>query len=980
MKINVLKIYIIFILLLVLTVIPYFSFAGSRHLFFAIPESEEFTQTITVYHPVSPPREIIHDMPIRERYYVNYPAYIRGDLQEFNEESAYFNEPPTSFEAPDCHVRIPTEYGDTLIVEAVIANVSFINFDMQVFPSGRGEGWFDIVFSGIPAEMDNVHEWPIVYFAVSSSIVPIHKLYSSVTAFVVSAHEYEIYQRNHQDELDGLDGDVMEYSGCCYPCETDNVSLGTFYSRGSQREDITGEAETFRSMSVGVDMCDNSCECTELKMDMQRFCGNVQVFEKVFEVGPNGQVYRIDHNYALLNFTLKVSMSPYDHCEVRYEIQGISNKYDAALSIVCSQCPCEMSEDPARSDLDEGPGRQVIWINDIPSFAMGLTDISSLEFMQTLPTSGSVTVNYDTTYSPSFFPSRIALDGTGPSEITIHEPVMLPWRSAYAQASFQIYPLSIDPGASGTVEIEVSCAQADFPGPHTLVFDPADGYIPDYCYFGYITPNIDHYNVNIELTQGNHVVFDQVILSSDSLSFDDPVHNVFPRYIYLGSPRTVGLPTPMELSVGTGYTTDINDVALKVVFENLDLGVVYDTIDVTENSELIDLAGGEVFYTIDPDQSWTPITAGMYQATMIVDGFSNMNWVDDTLRTPPFRVHPAGLIELTQTSMDSSVWWSDTSMTASSCATRFTTGAANDFALSAIRTRWHRPGNATLRVRADSSGLPGADLVAAIPLTATFVDSFPIVVETSLPDSAALDTLTEFWVELDSPQDGAALKLGTMGDGANQSYWYRNGGWQAITGEWHIDAIGVADLTTLSGNVSGSLKKIDSPFLVTGDITVPYGSSLTIDPGVTLLFEEDVLFHVNGTLTASGQSNDNIYLLSAPGEGRWDGISFTGSSSGNTLKFVQIQHAETGVYANDAQFSDMSDLVVSNCGTGISFEKALLDVTTATVSKCETGIYSYLNQIDLLHVYVHDCENSGIYLDNVTGGTMEECVVEEKRF
>ena len=73
-------------------------------IFFVVPEEEEFTRFITVYHPIYPPREAVQEMPMHARLYMNYPSYLRGDLQVINEENAYLNEPPTSFEAPDCIV------------------------------------------------------------------------------------------------------------------------------------------------------------------------------------------------------------------------------------------------------------------------------------------------------------------------------------------------------------------------------------------------------------------------------------------------------------------------------------------------------------------------------------------------------------------------------------------------------------------------------------------------------------------------------------------------------------------------------------------------------------------------------------------------------------------------------------------------------------------------------------------------------------
>ncbi len=62
----------------------------------------------------------------------------------------------------------------------------------------------------------------------------------------------------------------------------------------------------------------------------------------------------------------------------------------------------------------------------------------------------------------------------------------------------------------------------------------------------------------------------------------------------------------------------------------------------------------------------------------------------------------------------------------------------------------------------------------------------------------------------------------------------------------------------------------NSPYRVTGAVTVPVGDTLTIEPGVDVLFNADVPFIVEGSLQANGTQADSVRFL--PGVSpEWDG-------------------------------------------------------------------------------------------------------------
>jgi uncharacterized protein (TIGR03382 family) len=98
-----------------------------------------------------------------------------------------------------------------------------------------------------------------------------------------------------------------------------------------------------------------------------------------------------------------------------------------------------------------------------------------------------------------------------------------------------------------------------------------------------------------------------------------------------------------------------------------------------------------------------------------------------------------------------------------------------------------------------------------------------------------------------------------------------------------------------------------SPYQVGGDLTVPAGVTLTIDPGATLVFaSSDIMgsgqnatraeLQVNGTLVAAGTSVAPItFRGSSTTPGSWYGILLSGSASGSSLSWLVIEHPYRGI-------------------------------------------------------------------------------------
>jgi hypothetical protein len=104
--------------------------------------------------------------------------------------------------------------------------------------------------------------------------------------------------------------------------------------------------------------------------------------------------------------------------------------------------------------------------------------------------------------------------------------------------------------------------------------------------------------------------------------------------------------------------------------------------------------------------------------------------------------------------------------------------------------------------------------------------------------------------------------------------------------------------TDVSGNVSGVWTAANSPYVATGHLTVPSGETLTIEPGVAVLFSGHYKLSVYGTLLAVGTEQDSItFARSAPGI-EWWGIRFDGANPSTHLAYCRIEygHATGGGY------------------------------------------------------------------------------------
>lgn len=103
---------------------------------------------------------------------------------------------------------------------------------------------------------------------------------------------------------------------------------------------------------------------------------------------------------------------------------------------------------------------------------------------------------------------------------------------------------------------------------------------------------------------------------------------------------------------------------------------------------------------------------------------------------------------------------------------------------------------------------------------------------------------------------------------------------------------------TVSGTISSNTTwTAGNVYQVTGDVTVPVGVTLTIEPGVVVQVAAGKALLIDGTLIADGTADNRIMFTSTAtvkAAGDWDGIYFAITSTGSVLDDCDIQYAGDG--------------------------------------------------------------------------------------
>ena len=185
--------------------------------------------------------------------------------------------------------------------------------------------------------------------------------------------------------------------------------------------------------------------------------------------------------------------------------------------------------------------------------------------------------------------------------------------------------------------------------------------------------------------------------------------------------------------------------------------------------------------------------------------------------------------------------------------------------------------------------------------------------------------------------------------------------------------------TIPGGNVSGTWYASSSPYYITGNITIPAGSALTIEPGVMVDFLGIYSFTVNGWLEAVGTEADSIWFA-----GGWWGFYFNGAPGSSSMEYCSISGALRGIKTLGSSSPGISHCRFSNNSNGICWEST----SDATISDCVIsdntewgGVDMNWSQGNLTMVDCVICDNvssyqgAGVRISNGTVNSFAGCTI-----
>lgn len=124
------------------------------------------------------------------------------------------------------------------------------------------------------------------------------------------------------------------------------------------------------------------------------------------------------------------------------------------------------------------------------------------------------------------------------------------------------------------------------------------------------------------------------------------------------------------------------------------------------------------------------------------------------------------------------------------------------------------------------------------------------------------------------------------------------------------------------GFVSGTWTTDGSPYVIGGDITVHSDSSLSLNPGVEVLFLGHHKFVINGQLSAQGTSSDSIVFTAKTAWQGWHGLRFVNSPN-SVLSWCKIEFGR----------ADGVETVQDSCGGGVYCYNSPIEISHCLIKK-----------------------------------------------
>jgi len=153
-----------------------------------------------------------------------------------------------------------------------------------------------------------------------------------------------------------------------------------------------------------------------------------------------------------------------------------------------------------------------------------------------------------------------------------------------------------------------------------------------------------------------------------------------------------------------------------------------------------------------------------------------------------------------------------------------------------------------------------------------------------------------------------------------EDYYIQVGGYGTESGTGDLTLSVLEEGTHIPpGPVSGTWELVGSPYIIDGEITIPPGEQLIIEPGGQIVFSDLYKFNISGTLLAEGTASDMILFTAQDSLVGWHGIRFQNTTGMDSSKVVFCNLAYgnatgTGADANGGAISlyNSSNVLIKN--------------------------------------------------------------------
>ncbi len=152
------------------------------------------------------------------------------------------------------------------------------------------------------------------------------------------------------------------------------------------------------------------------------------------------------------------------------------------------------------------------------------------------------------------------------------------------------------------------------------------------------------------------------------------------------------------------------------------------------------------------------------------------------------------------------------------------------------------------------------------------------------------------------------------------------------------DYVYVMDTGNIYGNVAGHWDPQYGEYHLLGDIVVPAGSQLVIEPGTVITGQTGTGMIVNGTLIADATDDDAI-MFNTPDRNTWNGVDFIGANQNTSMLYnCEFYNAdESAIYIEESGVDIQNCRFIGNTASDQGGAIQMLNAGDVSISKSFFG-------------------------------------------